>query len=113
MESIIENVEHIISRIGDVTKTTVELWKLKTAGKLFEIMSSIFSMLVMIFIMSIAIITLSIGGALWIGRLLGETSYGFLIVGGFYILVFLIILLFRRQLIKTPFNNFLTSKILK
>ncbi|MCW3116136.1 MAG: hypothetical protein JWM28_218 [Chitinophagaceae bacterium] len=113
MESIIENVEHIISRLGDVTRTTVELWKLKTADKIFQIMSSIISIAAIVLIVTIAILILSIGGALWIGHYLGDTSYGFFIVGGFYVLVLIVIVLLRKQLIITPFNNFLSNKILK
>lgn len=44
---------------------------------------------------------ISIGGALYIGHSLGQVSLGFLIIGGVYLVLFIIFLIFRKSLIET------------
>ena len=45
-----------------------------------------------------AISVISIGAALWIGSTLGNISYGFFIVGGFYCLAGLLVYFFRENI---------------
>jgi phosphoglycerol transferase MdoB-like AlkP superfamily enzyme len=110
MQSIIDNIENLISRAGDIAETKVELWKLRAAGKISETVSSIISVIA-IFILTITI--LSIGGAFWIGSAMGNISYGFFIVGGFYVLAGFLVYVFRRKLIKNPLTNLIINKIIK
>lgn len=44
----------------------------------------------------------SIALALWLGDMFDSTALGFLLISGFYFLLFLLFLLFRRQLIMRP-----------
>ncbi len=43
---------------------------------------------------------LSIAIAIWLGETLGNPSYGYLIVGGFYILLIVLVLLFAKKIIE-------------
>ncbi|MDZ4807665.1 MAG: hypothetical protein SGI96_05285 [Bacteroidota bacterium] len=113
MQSPIEHIENIISKAGDLAETKAELWKLKAAGKIAETMSSVISMMAIALISVASISIISIGGALWIGHELGNSSYGFFIVGGFYILAGLLIYIFRKNWIKGPLNHLLINKIMK
>lgn len=113
MESVRENIEQIVSGIGDVAETKLELLKLRTAGKASEMISSVVAFLALVLITGITLIIISIGAAYWIGNQFNNTSYGFFIVGGFYILLFLFILLLRKNLISKPFYSFLINKMLK
>ena len=113
MQSPIEHIENIISKAGDLAETKVELWKLKATGKIAETMSSVISIMAIILIAGISICILSIGGALWIGHELGNSSYGFFIVGGFYIFCGLLIYFFRKHFIKGPLTHLLINKIMK
>jgi len=54
----------------------------------------------------LALLFLSISAAFWIGSELDKTSLGFLIVGGFYLLLGLIIYLFRHSLRKPLLKKF-------
>lgn len=56
--------------------------------------------------MVMALLFLSISAAFWIGSELDKTSLGFLIVGGFYLLVGLIIYLLRHSLRKPLLKKF-------
>lgn len=113
MQSTIEHIENIVSKAGDLAETKVELWKLKAAGKISETVSSVISIMAISILIVAAITILSIGAAIWIGSELGNTSYGFFIVGGFYALAGLLIFLFRHSWIKTPISNLIVHNIIK
>jgi O-antigen/teichoic acid export membrane protein len=55
----------------------------------------------------------SVALAILIGQTLGEYYYGFLIAGGFYLIVLLIIYIKRKNWIKRPVANSLVNKMLK
>jgi Putative Actinobacterial Holin-X, holin superfamily III len=113
MQSTIDHIENLISKAGDVAETKVELWKLRAAGKISETVSSLISVMAIVILIVTAITILSIGVAFWIGSEMGKTSYGFFIVSGFYVLVGLVVYLFRRNWIKRPLSNLIIDKIIK
>ena len=112
MQSPIEHIENIITKAGDLAETKAELWKLKATGKIAETVSSVISIMAIVIIAVTAISILSLGAALWIGHRLGNSSYGFFIVGGFYILAGLLIYFFRKHWIKEPLNHLIINKIM-
>ena len=113
MNSIIDHIENLVSRAGDIAETKVELWKLRAVGKVSETVSSLISVIAIVILIVTAIIILSLGIAFWIGSEIGKTSYGFFIVGGFYVLVGFLVYVFRRKLIKTPLSNLIINKFIK
>ena len=56
--------------------------------------------------LTLALLFLSISAAFWIGSELDNTAYGFLAVGGFYILIGLIMYLLRHSLRKPLLRKF-------
>jgi uncharacterized membrane-anchored protein len=56
---------------------------------------------------------LNIGISLYLGDLLQNYVLGFIIVAVCYLLIGIIIYLFRKSLIKTPIDNLIVSKFLK
>ena len=112
MNSIVDHIEDIVSKAGNVAETKVELWKLRAVGKVSETVSSLISVIAIVFLTVTAIIILSLGIAFWIGSELGKTSYGFFIVGGFYVLAGFLLYVFRRKLIKNPVTNLIINKII-
>ena len=113
MQSTIDHIENLVSRAGDIAETKVELWKLRAVGKISETVSSLISVMAIVIFTFIAITILSLGIAYWIGSKMGNISYGFFIVGGFYALVGLLVYVFRRNLIKSPLTNLIINKIVK
>jgi Putative Actinobacterial Holin-X, holin superfamily III len=113
MQSTIDHIETLVSKAGDIAETKVELWKLRAAGKISETVSSLISVIAIVILMVAAITILSIGIAFGIGSVLGKTSYGFFIVGGFYAFIGLLVFLFRNSWIKKPLSNLVINKIIK
>jgi hypothetical protein len=61
----------------------------------------------------LSIIIINIGLAIWIGKLLGESFYGFFIIGGFYGIIAIFLNLYREQLVKYPVSNSIIKQMLK
>jgi len=103
----------LFERAEDYTKTSIKLAKLKAIDKSAEIVSSLFSLLVVSMTVVLSIIIISIGFALWIGKLLGDTFYGFFIIGAFYMLVAIFLRIFREQWLKYPVSNSIIKQMMK
>jgi hypothetical protein len=56
---------------------------------------------------------LNIGISLYLGDFLQNYVLGFIIVAACYLLIGIIIYVFRKSLIKTPIDNLIVSKFLK
>ena len=108
-----DTIKTLIDKSKDYLETKIELTKLKTIDKSADVLSAVVVIVSMIFIGSLVIILISIGLALFLGRLLGAYHYGFFVMGGFYAIVLLVIFIQREKWIKTPISNGLINKMLK
>ena len=111
--STIDQVESLISKTGDLVETKVELFKLKMADRLSQAVSSVLSKIATAVLLILALIILSLGAAFWIGSELKNNYYGFFIVGGFYILLGIVVFAFRHVLIKKPISTIIIDRIIK
>ncbi|PKB18206.1 hypothetical protein [Flavobacterium sp. 5] len=103
----------LFERAEDYTKTSIKLLKLNAVDKSAEIVSSLFSLLVVSMTVVLSIIIISIGVAIWLGKLLGDTFYGFFIIGAFYLLVAIFLRIFREQWLKYPVSNSIIKQMMK
>jgi hypothetical protein len=108
-----DSIRDLIDKSKDYLETKIELTKLKTIDRSADVLSSVIVMVAMVFIGSLFIIFLSIALALILGKWLGEWYYGFLITGGLYFLLLLLIYLQREKWIKKPIASGLINKMLK
>jgi len=106
-------IESLIEKGEQYGKTTLELLKLKTLDKSADVASNLVSWLIVIIFVVLFFLILNIGVALWLGELLGKSYYGFFVVSGFYALLALIFVIFRKQLIKDPLNNSIVKQVLE
>ena len=98
-------IETLVERAEVYTKSSIDLFKLKAIDKSADIMSAIVSTLIISVVVLIITIMVNIGAALWIGKLVESSYYGFFIVAAFYSLVAIIFCVFRKQLLNTPLSN--------
>lgn len=103
----------LFERAENYTKTTIELLKLNAVDKSAEIVSSLFSLLVVIMTVVLSIIIISIGAAVWLGKLLENTAYGFFIIGALYLLIAILFRVFREQWLKYPVSNSIIKQMMK
>lgn len=106
-------IEMLFERAENYSKTTLELYKLQAIDKSADVVSSLVSRLAVFMGVALSIFIINIGFALWIGKLLDNTYYGFFIIGGFYAFVAILIHAFRHTLIKYPVSNSIITQMLK
>src|SRR5450759_4931848 len=98
-------IESLIEKGEQYGKTTLELIKLKTLDKSADVISNMVSWAIVIVFVVLFFLILNIGVALWIGELLGKSYYGFFAVSGFYAILAIVFIIFRKQFVKNPLNN--------
>lgn len=104
-------IEPLLERAQEYYKTSFELLKLQSLDKTADAASSLASRLLLTTVLTIFVLTLNIGIALWIGELLGKNYYGFFLVASFYGLIG-IIFYFTHPFIKRRINNSIISQLL-
>ncbi len=103
----------LFDKAEDYGKTTLNLLKLNAIDKSADVVSSLVSRLVVIFTVVFSVLIISVGGALWLGKLLGDAFYGFFIVGGVYAILAILLQVFHLQWIKYPVSNSIIKQMLK
>ncbi len=103
----------LFERAEDYSKTTIKLFQLNAVDKTAEIVSSLFSLLIVVMTVVLSVVIISIGAAFYIGDLLGETFYGFFIIGAFYMLLAILFHVFREKLLKYPVSNSIIKQLMK
>src|SRR3954468_8185198 len=94
-------VELLLVHLRDFLKESFNLLVLNTYEKVSRIISGITSVLLIGTLLGFILLFISIGLALWIGRLMNESFVGFFIVGGIYLLMALIFYSNRSRWIQT------------
>lgn len=112
MESKSSLIEPLLERAEEYGKVSFELAKLKTLDKTADIVSTLLSRLIVLFFLTLFLLILSIGIALWLGDLLGKNYYGFLIVASFYGFIG-IVLVVIHPFLKTRLNNSIVKQMFK
>lgn len=113
MEDNAKLIEKMLERAIEYGKTSFELAKLKALDKTSDVFSSLaFHSVSFVLIVSFMLF-LNLGLAFWLGDILGSSSYGFFIVGGFYLLSAIVVYLFMRKWIIRTTRDFIIKRLLK
>ena len=102
----------LFENAGDYLETRLDLLKLQAINKSSDVVSSVVSRVTILVLVAFAFFILNIGLALWVGEMVGRMHLGFFIVAGFYLLIALIIHLFKNTWIKEPVTTMLIKKML-
>jgi len=108
-EKITDNVEDVQENLESYIKNTVEYHSLNVYKKTTKVLVSVLRLSLMGGIALLFLFFVSFGAAYLIGENIGNISNGFFIVAGFYVFIFILVLIFgRRQLEKLVLRS--TSK---
>jgi len=111
-----ENTKLIVSLFEKATefgKTSIELAKLKAIDKTSDVVSSFIPHSFVFVIISSFLVFFNLGIAFWLGKMLGETYFGFFIVAAFYGIMGLVFHFFFHKWIKRLIYNSIIKKVLK
>jgi hypothetical protein len=106
-----------ISRLYDQTeqfvKTSVELYKLRAVKTGAGVFSSVATGVVLGVVFLMAIMFASGGLAFYLGKLLGAWHHGFFAVCGLYLIVGIIVYIFRNKFIRRGLSDYFVKEILE
>lgn len=112
MENHPNAIGSLFETAGDYLETRVDLLKLKAVDKSSDIVSSIVSRLVIVVIFTFGFFILNIGLSILLGAAMGKIWYGFFAVGVFYLLLAVLLIIFKGKWIKDPVNDLMVKKML-
>jgi hypothetical protein len=112
MENTTSSIESLIEKIKNYVETTIDLFKLKAADKLLQVVSVLMAYLVVLITFGFFFILINFGLAFLIGDLLGKVYYGFFIMAAVNVIAGLIVLKNKRKWIKDPLINKMVKDML-
>jgi hypothetical protein len=104
-------LEQTVKHLKHYADVKWKLIQMDVTEKISSLVSSFVSIAVFVLIGIFTLLFGSIGIAIWIGRQNENTSMGFLILTGFYLLLFVILYSMRKSLIKIPLLNLIIRKL--
>ncbi len=103
MSDFTRPVEDLGQKTSEYIDLRVDELKLKTAKGLSLTLSKLLYMLLVLFVVSIIMISIAVGGVMWIGELVGSYAGGAAIVAAFFLLVLGVLVLLRKRLFRDTF----------
>jgi len=113
MEDTAKLIESLLDKATEYGKTSFELVKLKAVDKASDAVSSFVPYMIAIVFIASFMLFLSFGLAIWLGEILGEMYYGFLLVAAFYGVTGIFIHLVMYKWIKRRVGDRFVEQILK
>jgi hypothetical protein len=110
-KSFFENISELRENLKFYLETRLSLYALIGIDKAVKAITVIIGHLTAIIFIFLAVLFFSIAAALYIGRLTESTELGLLIVGGFYLLLGIVFLAFKKALISSMVLRFLINLI--
>ena len=105
--------ESLFETAEDYVKITFDLFKLKLLQSAINVVASLISKVTVFVVVSLFILIISIGLALWLGQLTGKAHYGFFIFAGFYFLLAILMSFFLRKWLHKPVGNMIVKQALQ
>jgi Putative Actinobacterial Holin-X, holin superfamily III len=99
---MLEEIGNIKKDIREYIEIKLDLLKLQAAENISKIISNAAVVIILILFLSLILFFLSFAAGYFMASLLHSNELGFLCVAGFYFLLMLIILIFRKKIIDRP-----------
>lgn len=112
-EKNIDTIGKLIDVVLHYIKLQNEYVRLGAVEKIVRVITSLAMLLIVALLVIIALIYLSFGAAYALEDILGGLPQAFCVVGAFYVVVLLVISIFRRQLIERPLVKMISKILLK
>jgi hypothetical protein len=111
MEDFKAKASDLTESISEYANTYYKLKVLNVADKATTIGSSAISSIVVLFLGIFVLLFSGIALGIWLGELLQNAALGYLLVAGFYLLLILILVAFRKRIVFPMIRNSLINKL--
>lgn len=106
-----KEVEELTESIQQYVQTNFKLMKLQTAERSSVIGSALFTVLLVGIMAVLFIFFISLGASFYISTLFRNAYSGFILVAGIYLLIGLVLLIYRKKLVEKPMRDVIIRKI--
>ncbi|MDZ4757930.1 MAG: phage holin family protein [Bacteroidota bacterium] len=106
-----EKIDELSNSLKKYVNTNYELFKLEASERSSVIGSGLISNLIVFIVGLLFTIFLSVGVGLYLSYRMGDNYSGFIIVGGFYFLLYLILMIGKKSMLENPIRNMIIRKI--
>jgi pilus assembly protein TadC len=106
-----EFAEQMKEQLQNYTKLRIDLVKAQFTEKVSLLAGKLFAAIVMLFVFTLAILFVSLLAGFYFARIYDSLLVGFGIVALFYVLLFIVILIFKKRLIELPVANQIVETI--
>jgi hypothetical protein len=110
MENESQDPQVLVDKVERFTKNTIEILKLKSKDKLVSFSSTLILYFIFIITIFFLMLMVNFAMALWLGVYFHHFLFGFLVVGLFYLIVGLIVVVFMST-IKRKVSDFIIQKL--
>src|ERR1700739_4323114 len=102
-DNLLDSIEDLWTQLKEYSETRIRLAKLEVADRLSDVVSSLFAGILFLVFFFMFFTLLNIVLALWLGKLMGNYFYGFLSLGGFYFILWLLLVIAGKKALKKYF----------
>jgi len=106
-------IDDLLEKVTDYGKAELELVKLKALDKTSGLISASVPGIIVLILVSVFMLFLNLGLAIWAGGLLNNLFLGFFAVAALYGFIALIMHLFMRKWLKRKVGDYIISRVLK
>lgn len=106
------NKENIFDKVENLTKTSIDLVKLKTIDGSTSIITSLFSSAFFLIVFLMFLFSLNIASGFWFGNYFDNYFIGFIITAAINFTLFFVLLLVKRSF-ESKIKDIILSKFLK
>ena len=99
---MLDDINDLRKDILEYIEVKLDLIRLHTAENLSRIFSNVATIAVIGYLLFFIILFISFAAGFYIGSLLDSNELGFLCVAGFYTLLLILFLVFRKQIVERP-----------
>jgi hypothetical protein len=99
---MLDDINELKKDVLEYIEVKLDLIRLHTAENLSRIFSNVATIAVIGYLLFFIILFISFAAGFYIGSLLDSNELGFLCIAGFYTLLLLLFLAFRKQIVEQP-----------
>ena len=103
-------IDGLTQSIKQYIGTNIELIQLEVINRFSVIGASLISIILIGIIGILFVLFISIGAGFYLSYLLGNYYFGFAIIAGFYLLLFLILIIGKKKLFEKPLQDKIIQK---
>jgi hypothetical protein len=98
-DSLSDQISGLVENIRTYITSKVDLLLLTSVEKVARLQSSFITIIILLNIAGFTLLFITIAAAVWLGEIFNNYKIGFLFMAVFYLLLGIIVLVFRKQII--------------